>query len=138
MVKTCKVGFCCLLRTWAEHSQDHLMGWEAWVLQSFCAITAQQFWLQQASVCRSYMHAWYLTVLWTPRLLLGHPGSFWPAHDLKWMCMQTRPWFSIPSERSGTTTWVVHPYPTSTMPRVGHETGTFQLRGERCRVGFWN
>ena len=48
-----------------------------------------------------------------------------------WCATQTRPRFNVPSERRGTTTWVVHPYPTSTKPRAGLEPGTFWLGGER-------
>ena len=67
---------------------------------------------------------------WTPRLSLGHPGSFTSVHDLKCMRTQTAPLFNVPRGRRGTTTRVVHPYPHSTCPsresnpdrRVGRPT----------------
>ena len=39
-----------------------LYGWEACVLQPLCATWAPQFWLWQASVCKSRIHAGYLHV----------------------------------------------------------------------------
>ena len=61
-----------------------------------------------ASLCLQKSHACLVSAyFWTPRLSLGHPGSFGSAHDLKWMRTQTRPRFNVPSERRGTTTWVV-------------------------------
>ena len=37
---------------------------------------------------------------WTPRLSLGHPGSFKSAHDLKCMRMQTAPLVLRPSRKT--------------------------------------
>ena len=48
-------------------------------------------------------------------------------HDLKCMCMQTRPQISVPSKRGGTTTQMVHPYPCGTMLGPGFEPGTFSV-----------
>ena len=56
--------------------------------------------------------------LWTPRLSIGHPGSFKSAHVLKCMSTQTAPLFKFPRRRRGTTR-VVHP----DMPGPGIEPG---------------
>ena len=40
---------------------------------------------------------------WTPRLSLGHPGSFKSVHELKCMRTQTRPRFNVSSEGRGAT-----------------------------------
>ena len=53
---------------------------------------------------------------WTPRLSLGHPGSFMSVHELKCMRTQTAPLFNVPRGRRGTTTRVVHLYPHCTCP----------------------
>ena len=58
---------------------------------------------------------------WTPRLSLGHPGSFTSVHELKCMRTQTAPLFNVPRGRRGTTTRVVHPYPHGTS-RAGNRT----------------
>ena len=58
---------------------------------------------------------------WTPRLSLGHPGSFWSTHVLKCMRTQTGPRFNVSSEGRGTTTRVAHPYPHGTS-RAGNRT----------------
>ena len=58
---------------------------------------------------------------WTPRLSLGHPGSFWSTHELKCMRTQTGPRFNVSSEGRGTTTRVAHPYPYGTS-RAGNRT----------------
>ena len=60
------------------------------------------FCLQKAHVC------WVSVCFRTPRLLLGHPGSFKSAHGLKCMRTQTAPLFNVPRGRRGTTR-VVHP-----------------------------
>ena len=79
----------------------------------------------------------HICMYWTPRLSLGHPGSFRSAHILKCMCTQTGPRFNVPSERRSTTTWVVHPYPISTMPaRAIVEPGTFWL-GVEYSIKYW-
>ena len=45
---------------------------------------------------------------WTPRLSLGHPGSFKSAHDLKCMRTQTAPLFNVPRGRreEQVTAWI--------------------------------
>ena len=60
---------------------------------------------------------------WTPRLSLGHPGSFTSVHELKCMRTQTAPLFNVPLGRRGTTTRVVHPYPHCTCPSLGLNPG---------------
>ena len=59
---------------------------------------------------------------WTPRLSLGHPGSFESAHVLKCMRTQTAPLFNVPRGRRGTTTRVVHQYPCRHSSRSGIRT----------------
>ena len=56
---------------------------------------------------------------WTPRLSLGHPGSFPSVYELKCMRTPTAPLFNVPCGRCGTTTRVVHPYPHYTRPNRG-------------------
>ena len=63
----------------------------------------------------------HICMYWTPRLLLGHPGSFRSAHILKCMRTQTGPRFNVSSEGRGTTTRVAHPYPYGTS-RAGNRT----------------
>lgn len=63
-------------------------------------------------------------------LFLSDVGIF-IVHD--WRVTQTRPRFNVPSERRGTTTWVVHPYPCGTMPGPGFEPGTFYVVGENSK-----
>ena len=49
-----------------------------------------------ASFCLQKSHAcWVSACCWTPRLSLGHPGSFRSTHDLKCMRTQSRPWFKV-------------------------------------------
>ena len=78
--------------------------------------------VQPASLRLRWVYVSAISVcFWTPRLLLGHPGSFWSTHVLKCMRTQTGPRFNVPSERRGTTTRVVHPYPHGTS-RAGNRT----------------
>merc|ERR1712115_22840 len=60
---------------------------------------------------------------WTPRLLLGHPGSFRSTHDLKCMRTQTGPRFNVPSERRGITTFSNTQSHGCTVPGPGIEPG---------------
>ena len=53
---------------------------------------------------------------WTPRLSLGHPGSFKSAHDLKCMRMQTAPLVLRPSLKT----------------TAGFEPGTSICTGQRA------
>ena len=78
--------------------------------------------VQPASLCLRWVYVSVIYVcFWTPRLLLGHPGSFWSTHDLKCMRTQTGPRFNVSSEGRGTTTRVAHPYPYGTS-RAGNRT----------------
>ena len=77
-------------------------------------------------LCLVYVSA-ISVYFWTPKLLLGHPGTFRSTHDLKCIRTQTGPRFHVPSQRRGTTTWVVHPYPTRTMPGPGFECVNFDV-----------
>ena len=58
---------------------------------------------------------------WTPRLSLGHPGSFTSVHDLKCMRTQTASLFNVPFGK----TWYYHksstPISTLHIPELGIE-----------------
>ena len=100
--------FVCLFRTWAEHSQDHpirMRGLRTAALMRHmgpAVPTSAVFCLQKSHAC------WVSACFRTPRLSLGHPGSFKSAHVLKCMRTQTAPLFNVPRGRRGTTTRVVH------------------------------
>ena len=70
-------------------------------------------------VCRCMVSACFRT----PRLSLGHPGSFRSAHDLKCMRTQTGPRFNVPSERRGITTFSNTQSHGCTVPGPGIEPG---------------
>ena len=53
-----------------------------------------------------------------------------------WCATQTRPRFNVPSERRDTTTWVVHPYPTCTMPGPGIEPKPFGWEAEALPLSY--
>ena len=60
--------------------------------------------VQPASLRLRWDHVSAVSVCFrTPRLSLGHPGSFKSAHDLKCMRTQTAPLFNVPRGRRGTT-----------------------------------
>ena len=63
------------------------------------------------TVCQRMSSAWFRT----PRLLLGHPGSLTPVHDLKCMRAQTAPLFNAPRGRLGNRAQVPFPriYPVT-------------------------
>ena len=56
--------------------------------------------VQPASLRLRWVHVSAVSVCFrTPRLSLGHPGSFKSAHDLKCMRTQTAPLFNVPRGR---------------------------------------
>ena len=65
----------------------------------------------------------HICMYWTPRLSLGHPGSFRSAHILKCMRTQTGPRFNVPSERRGITTFSNTQSHGCTVPGPGIEPG---------------
>ena len=91
--------FVCLFRTWAEHSQDHpirMRGLRTAAVRRHmgpAVPTSASFCLQKSHAC------WVSACFRTPRLSLGHPGSFKSAHDLKCMRTQTAPLFNVPRGR---------------------------------------
>ena len=98
----------CLFRTWAEHSQDHpirMRGLRTAALMRHMGPAVPT----SAVFCLQKSHACLVSACFrTPRLSLGHPGSFKSAHVLKCMRTQTAPLFNVPRGRRGTTTRVVH------------------------------
>ena len=79
---------------------------------------------QPASLRLRWVYVSAISVcFWTPRLSLGHPGSFWSTHDLKCMRTQTGPRFNVPSERRGITTFSNTQSHGCTVPGPGIEPG---------------
>ena len=79
-----------------------------------------------ASSCLQKSHeCWVSACFRTPRLSLGHPGSFKSAHVLKCMRTQTRPRFNVPSEQRGVTSFSNTQSHRCTMPRPGIEPRPF-------------
>ena len=80
--------------------------------------------VQPASLRLRWVYVSAISVcFWTPRLSLGHPGSFWSTHDLKCMRTQTGPRFNVPSERRGITTFSNTQSHGCTVPGPGIEPG---------------
>ena len=111
-----------MFRTWAEHSQDQpitMRGLRTAALMCRVGPTVPT----SAGFCLQESHEdWVSACFRTPKLSLGHPGSFKSAHGLKCMRTQTGPLFNVPRGRRSTTCdRVVHPYPSCTMPCPGIE-----------------
>ena len=115
--------FVCLFRTWAEHSQDHPIRMRR--LRTAALMrhvgptvpTSAGFCLQKSHAC------WVSACFRTPRLSLGHPGSFKSAHVLKCMRTQTAPLFNVPRGRRGNTSFSITQIHSCTMSWPGIEPG---------------
>ena len=93
--------------------------------------------VQPASLRLRWVYVSAISVcFWTPRLSLGHPGSFRSTHDLKCMRKQTGPRFHFPSERRGTnkpTTWVPS---TNIQPKPWFKSGAKQASTALLPLGI--
>ena len=86
----------CLFRTWAEHSQGHPVSMRGFLTAAVMGCMGPTV-LTLASLCLQKSHkCWISACFRTPRLSLGHPGSFKSAHGLKCMLTQTAPLFNVP------------------------------------------